>query len=172
MYTARKQRHQSAKKGKGVPYFNHIPPIFLSPYDRFLHMPTKAQFYARANLKSCKWLLQPDIAVSKFSATITQNIQLFMEANIPFLRKKKLEPAFEEIQAFLPSFFNLNSKNEDREEPTKQDVNNVLKFALDDEEEVNDMMATFFEIGAAMYLTAIRAVFRFESKKILNGCNT
>ena len=155
MYAAKKQRYQSPEKAKGVPYFNHFPSNFLSPYGRVLNMPTEAQFDARANPKSCEWLLRPDIAVSEFSATMTQNLQLLMDANIPFLRKKKMEPAFQEIQAYLPSLSNLNSKNEERQEPTSEDVNNLLKFVLNDKEEVNEMMANFFEIGGAMYLTAI-----------------
>ena len=118
--------------------------------------PDESMLEKRTTTKSCEWLVRPACAASEFAATLTENFDMLKNEDAPFFRPKKLESFFSKFEEFIPSLQRLNKfSTETDEKPCENDVNNLLKLVLDDDECINETIKQFFRIGGAMFLTSI-----------------
>lgn len=146
----------SPQKQKGISYFNHFPSNFLKPYGRVHdNIEENNMLDTRANPRSCEWFLRPDFAVSEFAQTMAENLSVLKDdEEDTIIRNRKCQPLFQQIQQVLPSFNRLNSKDESSGNPTEADINNLLKFLLQENLQLDELMAKFYRLGGAMFLSS------------------
>ena len=143
----------SPDKSKAVGYFFHFPSNFLRPCGLAAPAPDAHTIHRRANHTSCEWLLRPGVAMSEFAETLAENMNFLKETDMSLVNKKRTRSAIATMEPFLSALHRLNNKSTER--PLEADIVTVLSNLYDDESKVSTMMRETFQVGGAMYATAI-----------------
>lgn len=138
----KKKQLTTPDKPKAVGFFNHFPANFLRPYGLANDPPTIDMLNRRTNPKSCEWLIRPNYAMSKFSATMHENLEYLKGEKSTLLTPPGIAKQLEAFDEYLPSLQRLNNKS--GEQASEEDVTNVLTMLYDDEATTNETMNQFF----------------------------
>ena len=157
------QSKGSAEKPRAVSYFNQFPANFLKPYGKADSPPDEDTISKRTRPISCEWFLRPKVAMSEFTETITQNIEILKDEHIKYIDASKFEEMSEEIQPFLIALNRLNNNKNSKEKnnttaPTKDDIKTVMSFLYDCNHPLDKAVEDMVILGAAMFTTAIQYI--------------
>lgn len=150
-----KKMNKSPEK-KAVSYFNHFPSNFLKPYGKANLPPDEETIQRRINPVSCEWFLRPKVAMSEFSATVTENLLLLKDENFQLIRSSKFNHIYDSMQPFLNALNKLNTKSD--EPSSQEDVNAVMSTIYDDGNALDRAVDEMFVVGGAMFSTAIQYI--------------
>ncbi len=93
---------KSPNKSGGVQWWQQYARNFVTPYGRADEAPEPSKIFKRLQPFTCEWLTRPDVALSKYSDTITSNFPVLEEHGKKVLGKsfaQKLKSHFEPILA-------------------------------------------------------------------------
>jgi hypothetical protein len=91
--------------------------------------------------------------MSEFAETLAENMNFLKETDMSLVNKKRTRSAIATMEPFLSALHRLNNKSTER--PLEADIVTVLSNLYDDESKVSTMMREMFQVGGAMYATAI-----------------
>lgn len=154
--------YNSASKTKGSPspkgvlFYDQFAGNYLQPYGKAKPPPDTETILKWLYPKLCEWLGRPKVAMSEFAETMTYNMALLSEEPSPFLNNSAFEAVKSHMGPMLEACKNLNTRNQ--RNASKEDIKAVLEEIYDPESNLHSVMAEMFEIGNAMYTTAIQYI--------------
>ena len=113
-----KQSPTPSDTPSGVLFYNHFPSNFLRPYGVADSQPHDKTILKRVNPKNCKWLICPQVGISKFAATINENMEFLATADNALIHMEKFSEMQQMLSGFLKCLHRLNTRN--MENPIQQ----------------------------------------------------
>ncbi len=146
------------KSDEGTPQRKLLfPHYFLPQYGRRYDTHSDKELFER--LKKfpgvCEWFRRPDFAMSETAATLSLNLETIKDAKDDILQAQTTEVITDSYQHLTESLKRLNSKDEDKQSPDKNDIKKMLRLALKEDKKLDEALDKAYEASAALYLSTI-----------------
>lgn len=151
----RKVKYSPDKTTNAVNYLVQYAKMFVAPYGEADAAPDKASVFRKLKPFNCEWMLRPKVAMSEFSATLLENNHLFQHTYKEVQQVPGINQMTSAIKALSPVIDSLHKDSVNS--PTKKDVD-VMKFFLEENDELDEASDTCFHIGNAMFSTATNMI--------------